>query len=97
MAYTISKFRNDIDATSTQLDHRLADLRYFNQKFEETIIFNTNFVGNRLNDLGDPISQSDTVSKKYVSALENHIEDLVADDDNIRSHISSLENADITQ
>ena len=96
MAYTIIKFRNDIDGISTNLDQRLADIRYVNQNFEETIIFNTNFGANRLTNLGDPISQTGAVSKKYITALENRIVDLVADDDNIRSHITSLENADIT-
>ena len=96
MAYTISKFRNSADSSSTDLDQRLADIRYVNQNFEETLIFNTNFGGNRLTNLGDAINQTDAVSKKYITTLENRVEDLVADDDNIRSHVTFLENTDIT-
>ena len=64
MAYTICKFKNDRDASTTALNQGLADYRYLNQNFEEKLLFNIDLCGNRIINLGDSVNESDSASQK---------------------------------
>ena len=94
MAYTICKFKNDT-AAGTSDNFGLADDRYLNQNFEERVLFNIDLCSNRIINLGDPVNDSDAVSKKYITILETRITGLENVDLALQNADLALQNADL--
>lgn len=74
MPFTISKLRSTSSSYNKSISQEHADIRYLNQNFQETLLFNVDLNNHRIINLADPINESDVVSRKYITAINTQLD-----------------------